>query len=68
MQALKLKKEVVDGEIILKIPKEFGMIVEVIILGRFDEEIEYWNDDEIKELGKTQSLYADLDTEDYSQW
>jgi hypothetical protein len=68
MQALKLKKEVVDGKIVLKVPKNFGAIVEVIILGRLDGEIEFWNEDEIKDLGKTGTLHADFDKEDYSRW
>jgi hypothetical protein len=68
MQALKFKKEVVDGKIVLKVPKEFGAIVEVIILARQDNEFEFWNEDEIKNLGKTHAFHADFDTEDYSQW
>jgi len=68
MQALKLRQKVVDGEINLKIPKEFGTIVEIIILGRFEDEVEFWNEEEIKALGKTKTLYTDIDQEDYSQW
>ncbi len=68
MQALKLRKEVVDGQVVLKIPKDFGTIVEVIILARLEDEIEFWNENEIKDLGKTKGFYKDFDTEDYSQW
>jgi len=67
MLALKVRQKVVDGQIILKVPKEFGSTVEVIILGRLDEEIEFWNEDEIKNLGKTKTLSTDFDAEDYSQ-
>lgn len=68
MQALKVRQKVVDGEIILKVPKEFGAIVEIIILGRLEDEIDFWNEDEIKDLGKTKTLYKDIDQEEYSQW
>ena len=68
MQALKVRQKVVDGEIVLKIPKEFGAVVEIIILGRLEEEIDFWNEDEIKSLGRTKTHYTEVDTEDYSQW
>jgi hypothetical protein len=69
MQALKVRKEVFDdGKVVLTIPKNFGSVVEIIILGRLEDEVEFWNEDEINRLGKTQSLHADIDTEDYSQW
>jgi len=69
MQALKVRKEVLDdGKIVLTIPKNFGSIVEIIILGRLDDDVEFWNEDEIGRLGKTKSLSADLAAEDYSQW
>jgi len=68
MQALRIRQKVVDGEIILKVPKEFGAVVEIIILGRLEDEIDFWNEDEIKDLGKTKTLYQNIDQEEYSQW
>ncbi len=67
MQALKVRQKVVDGQITLKVPEEFGATVEVIILGRLEDEIEFWNEDEIKNLGKTKTISPDFDTEDKSQ-
>ncbi len=57
MQALKLRKEVFDGQVVLNVPKDFGKIVEIIILARLDDEIEFWNEDEIKDLGKIKGFY-----------
>jgi hypothetical protein len=68
MQALKMRQNVVDGQITVKVPEEFGSTVEVIILGRLDDEIEFWSEDEIKNLGKTKTLSTDFDAEDYSKW
>lgn len=52
MQALKVRQQVIDGEINLKVPKEFGTLVEVIILGHVDDKIGLWND-EMKNAGKS---------------
>ncbi len=53
MQALKVRQQVIDGEINLKVPKEFGTLVEVIILGHFDDKVELWHDTEIKDADKS---------------
>lgn len=68
MQALKVRQKVVDGQITLKVPEEFGATVEAIILECLDDEIEFWNEDEIKSLGKTKTLSTDFDSKDYSKW
>lgn len=52
MQALKIRQQVIDGEINLRVPKEFGTFVEIIILGRLDDKMESWNEHEIKDFGK----------------
>ena len=66
---MKVRKEVFDdGKVVLTIPKNFGPIVEIIILGRLEDDVEFWNEEEIDRLGRTKSLHADLDAEDYSQW
>lgn len=69
MQALKVRKDVLDdGKVVLTIPKSFGPVVEIIILGRAEEDIEFWHEDEINRLGKIKNLHTEFDTEDYSQW
>ena len=69
------------GEIIIKVPGDVKEVIELDlpyteILKRLgirkddDEEIEFWTEEELKELGKkiyTSSL-LNLDDEDYSQW
>ena len=67
MQALKLRDYVKDGQVVLTIPKEFGPVVEIILLAPSHDEIEFWQEDEIQNLGKTRTLVKDLDDEDYSQ-
>lgn len=56
MQALKLREHVKDGQIIRTIPKEFGPMVEIILLAPLQDEIEFWQEDEIQNLGKTRTL------------
>lgn len=67
MQALKLRKKVANGKIVLEIPKGFGPVVEVIILSNADD-IEFWQEDELKNLGKIRVSAMNFDNEDYSQW
>jgi hypothetical protein len=69
MIALREKKQVQDGKIVIEVPENFGKEVEVIVLAEVDgESIEYWTAEEIENLGKT-SAGQDLDDdEDYSKW
>ncbi len=66
MKAIKIRTRVRDGKIVIPVPKEFGEIVEVILLENKD--YEFWDASEIKNFGKNLNLKAPLDDEDFSQW
>jgi hypothetical protein len=70
MVAIREKKIVKDGKVVIEIPENFGNNVEVIVLADNDAiAFEYWTKEEIDNLGKTSALTSyDLDDEDYSKW
>jgi hypothetical protein len=68
------------GEIIIKVPGDVRKVIELDLpytevlkrlgIRKEEEEIEFWTEEELKELGKkihTPTL-LNLDDEDYSQW
>ncbi len=61
MQALRLRENVKDGKIVLTIPKEFGPVVEIILLAPSHDDVEFWSEDEIRDLGKTRVQSGSLD-------
>lgn len=70
MIAIREKKKVQDGKVVIHIPESFGEEVDVIVLAEGNgSEIEFWTDEEIANLGKVSVLRSDdLDDEDYSKW
>ncbi len=70
MVALRAKKKVTDGKVVIEIPEGFGNEVEVIVLAEGSVyPIEYWTSEEIAKLGKITGLISDnVDKEDYSKW
>lgn len=68
MQALRFRKTITEGKLLVEIPKEFGDEVEVIVLPVSESGTGFWSEEELKNFGKTSGLVAGLDREDYSQW
>ncbi len=70
MIAIREILEVKNNKIHLTLPDEFkNKKVEIIILP-IEEEIDYWNDKELKNIGKIGFLSKNFikDNEDYSKW
>jgi len=66
MKALKIRTQVKDGKIVINVPKDFGDIVEVILLE--DGDYEFWQDNEIENMGKILSQKSPLDDQEYDKW
>ncbi len=66
MKALKIKTKVKDGKIIINVPEDFGDIIEVILLENGD--YDFWQDNEIENMGKILSQKRPLDNQEYDTW
>ena len=67
MKALRVFKEVKDKKVVIDVPHDFGDRIEILILPAEGAE-EYWNESEIKNMGKIRHTSEQMDNEDYSKW
>ncbi len=71
MTALREFIKVRNREINIQLPVDFDyQEVEVIIIPKSDEEIEFWSEEELNNIGKIglHSSVFEYDDEDYSKW